>query len=238
MDLIKTKALVLRSTSYGDYDKILTLLGETTGKISIIAKGGKSLKHGAACNNFCYSDFIISSKSNRYTLSQVSPIEAFSGLSSDLDKLETVASMVKFTEYVCPENEPHPDILRTLLNTLYALANLSLDVTKSKAVFYYKMLELLGFSPELFSCSACGESEKMSYFSVEYGGSLCENCAKAVIDKFLVTPEILGVMNYISTCDIKKLFSFNASDVALSSVFSVAKEFIKHYLDYDIVKNA
>ena len=44
MDQIKTKAIVLRSVAFGDYDKMLTLLGENTGKISVIAKGGKS--HG------------------------------------------------------------------------------------------------------------------------------------------------------------------------------------------------
>ena len=48
MDQIKTKAIVLRSTAFGDHDKMLTLLGETTGKISVVAKGGKSLKHGPA----------------------------------------------------------------------------------------------------------------------------------------------------------------------------------------------
>ena len=65
MDLIKTKAIVLRSVPFGDYDKMLTLLGETTGKISVVAKGGKSLKLGAACNNFCFSEFVLSAKGKR-----------------------------------------------------------------------------------------------------------------------------------------------------------------------------
>lgn len=232
MDQINTKAIVLRTATFGDYDKMLTLLGETTGKISVAAKGGKSLKHGAGCSNFCYSDFFITKKTDRYTMTQVSPIETFSGLSADLDALNAAAKMLKFTEYVCPEGEPQPYLLRTLLNTLYAMANLKTPVNKCESVFYFKALSLLGLSPELDACSACGEETGLCSFSIEYGGVLCSECTGSVNDKLPVTLEALAVMKYIAECDIKKLFSFTASDGALAEVQKIANKFIKHYLDF------
>ncbi len=232
MDQIKTKAIVLRSVAFGDHDKMLTLLGETTGKISVVAKGGKSLKHGAGCSNFCYSDFIINKTGDRLSMSQVSPIETFSGLSGDLDALNAAAKMLKFTEYVCPDGEPQPTLLRTLLNTLFAMANLSTPSGKCQSVFYFKALSLLGFSPELDSCSACGEETAFTTFSVEYGGALCSDCAASVEDKIPVTAEAVSVMKYIAQCDIKKLFSFTASEGAVAEVLRIADKFIKHYLDF------
>ncbi len=232
MDQIKTKAIVLRSVAYGDSDKMLTLLGETTGKISVIAKGGKSLKHGAGCSNFCYSDFCLTKKGDRLSMSQVSPIETFSGLSTDLDALNSAAKMLKFTEYVCPEGEPQPHILRTLLNTLFALANLSVPPLKCETVFYFKALTLLGFTPELEACSACGDMADVNTFSVEYGGVLCGECSHSVEDKIPISAEALNIMKYITECDIKKLFSFTASDGALSEVQRIADRFLKHYLDF------
>ena len=232
MDLLNTKAIVLRTAAFGDCDKMLTLLGETTGKISVAAKGGKSFKNGAGCSNFCYSDFIISKKADRFTMSQVSPIETFGGLSNDIDKLTSGAKMLKFAEYVCPEGEPQPLLLRVLLNTLYALANLNVPINKCEAVFYFKCLNLLGFSPELNSCSACGEEEGLNFFSVEYGGVLCAECAKSVDDKFPVSKDALMLMNYISECDIKKLFSFTATDSCLSELKKIADRFINHYLNF------
>lgn len=232
MDLINTKAIVLRTAAYGDYDKMLTLLGETTGKISVAAKGGKSFKHGAGCSNFCYSDFIISKKADRYTMSQVSPIETFSGLSADLDALNIAARMLKFTEYVCPEGEPQPLFLRTLLNTLFAMSNLSVPLAKCEAVFYFKCLTLLGFSPELESCSACGEMESLSLFSVEYGGILCSKCGKSVEDKIPISAEALSVMTYILGCDIRKLFSFTCSDSSIAELKRITDKFVSHYLDF------
>ena len=232
MDQIKTKAIVLRSIAFGEHDKMLTLLGETTGKISVAAKGGKSLKHGAGCSNFCYSDFEIVKKSDRFQMSQVSPIESFSGLSGDLDALNSAAKMLKFTEYVCPDGEPQPYLLRTLLNTLYAMATLSVPAIKCEAVFYFKALTLLGFSPELDSCSACGNPDGLNMFSVEYGGVLCPECGGSVEDKIPVSAEALSVMQYIAGCDIKKLFSFTASDGALAEVRKIAEKFIKYYLDF------
>ena len=232
MDQIKTKAIVLRSIAFGEHDKMLTLLGETTGKISAVAKGGKSLKHGAGCSNFCYSDFEITKKGDRYQMSHVSPIETFSGLSTDLDALNAAAKMLKFTEYVCPDGEPQPYLLRTLLNSLFAMANLSMPAIKCDAVFYFKALTLLGFSPELDSCSACGEVDGLNMFSVAYGGRLCNSCARSVEDTIPVSAEALSVMQYIAQCDIKKLFSFTASDSALAEVQRIADKFIKHYLDF------
>lgn len=232
MDQIKTKAIVLRSVAFGDYDKMLTLLGENTGKISVIAKGGKSLKHGAGCSNFCYSDFCLTKKGENFALSQVSPIETFSGLSSDLDALNAAAKMLKFTEYVCPDAEPQPDLLRILLNTLFAMANLSVPVVKCEAVFYFKALTLLGFSPELIACSACGDESDLAYFSVEYGGAICSRCGGSVEDKIPISVEALYLMNYIEYCDIKKLFSFNSSEGSLKEVLRISDKFIKHYLDF------
>ena len=165
-------------------------------------------------------------------MSQVSPIEVFSGLSSDLDALNAAAKMLKFTEYVCPEGEPQPELLRTLLNTLYAMANSKAPVNKCESVFYFKALSLLGFSPELESCSACGEESGLYAFSVEYGGVLCSECADSVEDKLPITAEAVAVMKYITECDIKKLFSFTASDGSLAEVQRIADKFIKHYLDF------
>ena len=232
MDQIKTKAIVLRSIAFGEHDKMLTLLGETTGKISAVAKGGKSLKHGAGCSNFCYSDFEITKKGDRYQMSHVSPVETFSGLSSDLDALNAAAKMLKFTEYVCPDGEPQPMLLRALLNTLYAMANLSVLPAKCESVFYFKALSLLGFTPELDACSACGETDGLTMFSVEYGGALCVDCGNCVEDQIPVSHEALSVMQYIIQCDVKKLFSFTASDGALSEIQRIADKFIKHYLDF------
>ena len=176
MDQIKTKAIVLRSVAFGEHDKMLTLLGETTGKISAVAKGGKSLKHGAGCSNFCYSDFELTRKGDRYQMSHVSPIETFSGLSTDLDALNAAAKMLKFAEYVCPDGEPQPQLLRTLLNSLFAMANLSVPAIKCEAVFYFKALTLLGFSPELDSCSACGEITGLNMFANSHFAECCCHC--------------------------------------------------------------
>ena len=87
-------------------------------------------------------------------------------------------------------------------------------------------------TPELDGCSACGEESSLCAFSVEYGGVLCSECAGSVEDKIPVTAEAVAVMKYITECDIKKLFSFTASDASLAVVKKIADKFTKHYLDF------
>ena len=44
MSILATPAVLLRRVDYGDFDLILTLFTETTGKISVIAKHAKKSK--------------------------------------------------------------------------------------------------------------------------------------------------------------------------------------------------
>ena len=54
----KVKGLVLRSTQYGDYDKLVTVLTEE-GKLFFKARGIRSItsKNAAGCAPFVFSDY-------------------------------------------------------------------------------------------------------------------------------------------------------------------------------------
>ena len=60
-NIIKTNAIVVKINQSGENDKILTLLSPEEGKLSVIAKGIRSLKHQSrnACMPLCYSSFVI-----------------------------------------------------------------------------------------------------------------------------------------------------------------------------------
>ena len=42
---IKVKGIIIRQTNYSDYDKMLTVLTENMGKITVSAKGVRSMKN-------------------------------------------------------------------------------------------------------------------------------------------------------------------------------------------------
>ena len=236
MQQITVKALVLRSADYGEYDKMLTLLCEGMGKISVCAKGAKSLKdgRGAATQCFCYGEYVISEKNGRYMFVSANPQEAFLGLSQDIEKLSCATEMLKFADRICPPGEPCDEMLRVLLNSLYALANLNKSVDTAKTVFYLKSLIMLGIEPELDACCACGNEENITSFCDEYGGVLCSQCAAMAEGTKRMLPDSLALMKYVSRCDMKKMFSFTAPQNVLENTYEILKSFIKNHLDLNI----
>ena len=235
MNLIKTRGLVLKSISYGEYDKILTVLTQEAGKISVVVKGGKSINHGKSSQTllFSYGDYILYDKGGMYILSSAEVIESFYDLTKDLDKLNLASEILNFINFTCDESEDLSDLLRVTLNTLYALVHYDKSLAMVKAVFYTKMCECLGIAPALGMCMECGDVQ-VEKFSPSFGGTLCADCASECPDAVSVSPQTAQVMEYILSCDIKKMFSFKAAEEDFTNVYTLIKEFIKIHLDYEI----
>jgi DNA repair protein RecO (recombination protein O) len=81
----KVEALVLRSIDYREYDKILTLFSAHEGKLTASLKGVK--KAGAklkfASSPFCFAEYVLAQKEDRYTVTSASSIENFYALRED-----------------------------------------------------------------------------------------------------------------------------------------------------------
>ena len=235
MNLIKTRGLVLKSISYGEYDKILTVLTQEAGKISVMVKGGKSINHGKSADTllFSYGDYLLYDKGSMYILSSSEVIESFYDLTKDLDKLSLASDMLNFINFTCDESEDLGDLLRVTLNTLYALVHYNKSLAMVKAVFYTKMCACLGLSPVMGMCMECGCADA-DRFSPSCGGMICKDCSDVCPDATQVTPQTAQIMEYILTCDIKKMFSFKASEEDFANIYKIIKEFIKIHLDYEI----
>ena len=90
---LRTTGLVVRETSLGEADKILTLICAGVGRINVSAKGVRSLRspHMAATQIFAYSSFILRRGKRYYYIAESELIEPFFGLRSDLDRLSLAA---------------------------------------------------------------------------------------------------------------------------------------------------
>ena len=85
---VKVNALMLRAADYNENDKILTLLTAENGKITAGIKGVK--KAGAklkfAAQPFCFAEYILSKKGDKYTVINASETESFYDLRTDINK--------------------------------------------------------------------------------------------------------------------------------------------------------
>ena len=98
---IKVNAIVVKASQSGENDRILTLLSPEAGKLSVIAKGIRSLKHQSksACAPLCYSSFVLKKvKDGFYSLISAELCESFRTLSEDVVLLSYGAYFAALTQ--------------------------------------------------------------------------------------------------------------------------------------------
>ena len=83
---LTTRGLVLREVRYKESDKILTVLTQHEGKVTVRARGAlrKGSRITAATQLLTYSDMTIFENRGRRTLNEASTVEEFLGLRADL----------------------------------------------------------------------------------------------------------------------------------------------------------
>ena len=175
-----TRGLVLREVSYRDSSKILTVLTESDGKMTVSARGArrKGSKTAAATQLLAFSEFTLFGRGGRWHLNEGSTIELFEGLRNDLGRLTLESTSPSWLETVSDEDSPNIDILRLGLNSLYALSEGRKPERLIKATFELRLMCLAGYAPMLASCTSCGMEEPASLvFDVFGGGLVCQKCA-------------------------------------------------------------
>jgi DNA repair protein RecO (recombination protein O) len=226
---LSTRALVLREVQYKDADKILTVLTEREGKLTVKARGAlrKSCKYGAAAQALCYSEMTLFGNAGKWTINEAETIEQFLPLRADLGALALGSYFAEALEAVTDEDSPNPELLQLGLNSLFALSRGMYAPEQIKAVFELKLLCLAGFAPQLDACPACGRSDGAdALFSLSGGGIHCRSCPPGTPGVSLpVAPETLAALRYIVAAPPKQIFSFSLPADALRQLGEVCEAY-------------
>ena len=158
---LTTRGLVLREVRYKESDKILTVLTQHEGKVTVRARGAlrKGSRITAATQLLTYSDMTIFENRGRRTLNEASTVEEFLGLRADLGAFALGSYFAELLETVSAEEYPDPPVLQLGLNSLYALSRALCPPEQIKAVFELRLMCLAGYEPDLSCCARCGAPE-------------------------------------------------------------------------------
>ena len=230
---IVTSGLVLRETDTKETDKILTVLTPQMGKLSVIARGArrKNSRLAASAQWLVYSEMTLYLRGNWYMLDEASTIELFDGMRQDFTKLALASYFAELTESLAVENAP--EILRLLLNALYALSRLDRPPTLVKAAFTLRLLALAGFEPLADGCAFCGRPQPQKpMLDVVQGVVHCAACKQPGSGLSMpLTQDTLQALQYILYCSPKKLYQFELPQPALQQLDHVAEAFAAAQLE-------
>ncbi len=240
MGLIKTTGIVTKTTKYGEASLIVTMLTRDLGKISAIANNARSKRSRmlAGLQLFSYSEIVMykaKSKNGLYSIDEMNVLEGFNGIRSDLDKMAYAAYFADVVNGASPENETDDEVLRLLLNALYAVDRGLWDLEKIKMVFEWKLAAISGYAPELKKCGTCGCEDKTYGLSLGDGTVICKDCMGERTDIVELSDGMRKLIEYIVLADSKQAFSFDAGDGVINYLSQVGEVYLSAQLDWQFL---
>ncbi len=190
----RTQAVVLGHIEFGEADRILTLFTMEKGKITAIAKGVRKIRSRKAghLEPFTRVNLFLAKGRNLDIITQAETVESYMGLREDLQRVAFASYVVEVVDRFTYEEGQNVGIFRLLTKTL---SRLEKQPNFETVIHFYeiRLLDLLGFRPQLFVCVDCGEEiiEQDQYFSPLVGGVVCPKCGKSRSEAWLVQKDVL-----------------------------------------------
>ncbi len=195
----RVESVVLRHSDWGEADRLLWLFTREMGKVRAIAKGVRKLRSRKAghLEPFTRVNLLLARGRDMLIVTQAETLDAYLHLSDDLLRVTYASYVVELLDRFTYEEGENSAIFRLLVDTLSRLAVGTWD---DLAVRYFevRLLDLVGFRPQLFNCLECGDEivAQDQYFSAERGGVLCPRCGRRVLESKAVTTDVLRYLRH------------------------------------------
>ena len=229
-----TKGLILREVRYKEADRILTVLTETDGKLTVKARGAlrKSSRTAAATQQLTWSELTLFGNRGKWTVNEASVQEGFDGLRLDMARFALGSYFAECLEAFSVEEQPDPALLQLGLNSLYALSTGLGEPEKIKAAFELRLMCLTGYQPDVHGCAVCGKQEPEDpVLNLDDGVICCRDCRKASWGGVLLEEETLNAMRYVVSAPAKRIFSFPVGEKALKNLSRASELYLQSHAE-------
>ena len=203
MQLYRDDGIVLRTQKLGEADRIITILGRTSGRVRAVAKGVRRTKSrfGARLEPFTHVDLMLHTGRSLDIITQAEVIRPYGApLAGDYPRYTAGVAMLETAERFTPvEKEPALRQLLLLIGGLRALGDAEHAPGLVLDAFLLRSLAVAGYAPALQECARCGAPEsgalergalgsgalesgaprsgrRLPAFAVAAGGIVCASC--------------------------------------------------------------
>jgi DNA repair protein RecO (recombination protein O) len=198
---IVTRAIVLRSAAYGEADRVVTLLGRQTGRISALARGArKSVRRfGGGLGLAATGDATLRDRAGAElaVLEGFEAVEPRVGLGADLGRMAHAGYVAELCDKLCAPRQPELAVFDWLEPFLGLLESRGARAERLR-VFELGLLGRLGLGPSWQACVACGRSDlgtEMVRLQPARGGFVCDGCGRQGTP---LHPEVRGCLLRLS----------------------------------------
>jgi DNA repair protein RecO (recombination protein O) len=181
-----TSAIVLRAVNYGESDRVVTLFGRTTGRVSALARGARKSQRRFAGGLGLGSVGEISvrerSGAELLTLESFDVTASHPSFGTDVARMAHAAYVAELVSKLCAPRQVELSVYDWLARFLDLLDAQGASAERLR-VFELGLLGRLGFGPMVTACAVCGGERTPPppsdhRWDPDRGGAVCTSCGR------------------------------------------------------------
>ncbi|MGE8206211.1 DNA repair protein RecO [Heyndrickxia sp. NPDC080065] len=228
--LQKCEGIVIRTTDYGESNKIVTLYTREFGKLGVMARGAKkpNSRLSAASQVFTYAYFLFQTSTGLGTMQQGEMISSIRTLREDIFKTGYASYIVDLLDKSVEDKIPNPFLFELLLQTLNYI-NDEYDIDIITNIFEMKMLNVLGLYPVLNQCAICGSQDGQFGFSIRENGLICHRCFDKDPYHLPTSQTAIRLLRIFYYIDLSRLGSISVKDETKKELRTIISMYYNEY---------
>lgn len=237
----QTFGVVIKVIDHGESDKIVTLYCPTRGKLAGIAKGAKRSKKRFVNKLEMFTLLDIQySVGNRNTLVRIDYadlVTPFATLRQNYDRYTASTLICELIIHWTRENDGDKRLF-DLLVWAFGKLDHGDPIAGTAILFQIKLLDILGFRPNLSGCLECGRLDSSGgpyQFSLNKSGLICTKCATSDV----TAPSILSLntaklLLKAQDMDHQKMTRLRFSRSSTREAVTMLRRYDRHLLQREI----
>jgi len=247
----KTQAIVIHTFPLQEFHKILTFYTPDFGKVKVVAYGVKSPKSrlSGSLELLNHGMLLFNHRENRELqhLTDFNLIDGFDAIRADFTRTIYGCYFAELVGAVASEGVANLEVFNLLLRTYQFLAHAK-DVRLLARGFEIKLLDCVGYGPELSQCANCSSlvtpapnfernatpSHSVLAFSVPHGGLLCMDCQHRDAAAFSMAPGSCKLLKMLRKSELSGLNRIHASTRNHHELKLALSSFIEYHTERNL----
>jgi len=228
--LKKCEGIVIRSTDYGESNKVVTIYTREWGKIGVMARGAKKPKSrlSAITQLFTHGYFLVQKGTGMASLQQGEMVTSMRSIREDIFLTAYASFVVELTDKSTEDSKSNPFLFELLYQTLHYI-NEGYDPDILADIFAIKILNVLGLNPVLNQCSVCGSTDGTFAFSIREGGLICHRCLDKDPYHLKLLPATVRLLRLFYYFDLSRLGNISVKNETKQQLTKVITAYYEEY---------
>ena len=214
MKTYKIEGVILRTSDFGDANRVVTIYTRNFGKIEVNAYGCRRAKNplSGALQMFNHISAEISSNAKVDSIKEADVIKFYGNLTADVEKIAYASLFFEIVNRMTLPKFPEIGVYDLILKTLPALDERNARI--AALIGICKFMEFSGMQLNFFHCVHCGEKiETDAAFSFVDGGAVCMNCVDAASGVFSYPDNLRQTFYKILNFDWQQHLNFSLKEI-------------------------